>query len=195
MSELLELEHSQKNWKVRPFANGRARPFANGRTFMGEPPWPQFQLDIFTRLGTVFLLIVTKSSVCNRQTLGPWSSVRTTVFCHQSRKYPKYRISNWTAGQIAHQPLELTILSTKVSKLIGHLYLFRRFLPAAKPTGLVEANSSSFFLLSSFFFLLRYFERRLKQCDICDSCDSLWLIWLNMTYITHYDSYDSLWLI
>ena len=128
MSELLEFEHSQKNWKVRPFANGRARPFANGRTFMGEPPWPQFQLDIFTRLGTVFLLIVTKSSVCNRQTLGPWSSVRTTVFCHQSRKYPKYRISNWTAGQIAHQPLELTILSTKVSKLIGHLYLFRRFL-------------------------------------------------------------------
>ena len=30
MSELLEFEHSQKNWKVRPFANGR--------TFMGEPP-------------------------------------------------------------------------------------------------------------------------------------------------------------
>ena len=38
MAELLEFEHSQKNWKVRPFANGRAQPFANGRTFMGEPP-------------------------------------------------------------------------------------------------------------------------------------------------------------
>ena len=51
------------------------------------------------------------------------------------------------------------------------------FLPAAKPTGLVEANSSSFFFLSSFF-----------SDTSKEGLNSVTYV----IHVTHYDSCDSL---
>ena len=71
------------------------------------------------------------------------------------------------AGSSVTSLTKALLLQTNLYEILrrNSLVVVHVFLPAAKPTGLVEV--SGFFL--SFFFLLRYFERRLKQCDSYDS--------------------------